>query len=346
MRVKDVATRLAGRQGLRLDPYDILIGDWPQVSLSSRLSAHELPDGEEEEPRVRDRVAAEQAPGLARQTEEPFRTAPLHPAGRPAFRATVEVEGGPNRQDACHLKPTAGCLHPILLLRSAETDPDEVGGRGLDALEIRFQLCGGGRPERRRRGSDYLEPLKVGHQAPFERLRDARGATVEVVPRTARAAAIHNREHKVRTRDPLASRSEAPGHPDQGHPVRRVQGAVLHRIEKGSGVVRCDHQMDIAEVGRPRGRGSHPFKDRLNRLFKAHHVDGHAEDPEPRHVLRPQASSDIEASPTESPTHATPRHRGRPRPGRSAAVRNGAPSSTNVHVSTPLSFLEVVAFTR
>jgi hypothetical protein len=79
---------------------------------------NQLRDGENKESRVVKEVAPPEPSWLRQKTEQPFQAASLHPTWRLRFRASQEIERGP---DAEHdgLNAPGMCSHPKVLLGTA-----------------------------------------------------------------------------------------------------------------------------------------------------------------------------------------------------------------------------------
>src|SRR5829696_2969552 len=84
------------------------------------------------EARVVAQVAPPQPARLAAEPEEPLEAAALHPVRRLRHEAGVEVERRADADEHRRLEPRAHPLHPLLLARHAEADPDDVGPLRVD----------------------------------------------------------------------------------------------------------------------------------------------------------------------------------------------------------------------
>src|SRR4249919_2948410 len=76
-------------------------------------------------------VPAPQPSRLAHQPKQPFKTALLHPGGRRALESGHEVEGRTDTHGDGHVEQRTMTVHPHLLLRSAQSDPQDIGVGGV-----------------------------------------------------------------------------------------------------------------------------------------------------------------------------------------------------------------------
>src|SRR5687767_10206200 len=156
---------------------------------------------EPHERRVVIEIAFPQPTRLCGQTKEPLETALLHPRRRLLFQSRVEVE---RRADANHYRRIDAIEmfgHPVLLLRRAQTDPDDVGARIIDQLDDVGVLFPGELSEWRRERAGNREPGKALRQSAREEICDAVIATVEKVTVARGHRSLAAREHQIGTVD-------------------------------------------------------------------------------------------------------------------------------------------------
>ena len=67
--------------------------------------------------------------------EDPGKSEPLHPRGSVGFHAGVDVEGEADGENHAAMNQMLVALYPSLLLRRAETDPNEIGRKSVDFIE-------------------------------------------------------------------------------------------------------------------------------------------------------------------------------------------------------------------
>src|SRR4051812_18557105 len=95
----------------------------------------ELPRELHQEGRVVVEVARQQSTRLLGNPISPLETAILHPRRRLRDAARMEVEGGPHGGHHRHVEPLAHVRHPLLLLRHADANPEDVRAVAMDACD-------------------------------------------------------------------------------------------------------------------------------------------------------------------------------------------------------------------
>src|SRR3954451_10542877 len=100
------------------------------------------------------RVAPPEAPRLLRQAVDPLEAVLLHPRRRLRHEPGVEVEGGADADEQRRIELGPHLRHPLLLLRLARPDPDDVGLQPVDLTQDPGLLVLGERPVGRRPAAD------------------------------------------------------------------------------------------------------------------------------------------------------------------------------------------------
>src|SRR3954469_21363132 len=85
------------------------------------------------EARVVAQIAPPQPPRLLSEAEEPLEAESLHERGRLRHQPGMEVEGGADADQDRRSQARAHAGHPLLLLRDADADPDDVRAGGVDS---------------------------------------------------------------------------------------------------------------------------------------------------------------------------------------------------------------------
>ena len=92
-------------------------------------------------------VAACETAGFGGKTVGPCEACALHPSRGIGFCAGIDIEGEADGKEDAAGEEGLEAFEEVVLLRGAETDPDEVGAQGLkflDDFRIIFQCAFGG----------------------------------------------------------------------------------------------------------------------------------------------------------------------------------------------------------
>src|SRR5215211_896301 len=188
---------------------------------SLRAPAQVLASKRQHEARVEVEVAGEQPARLLGDPVDPLEPALLHPRGRLRDPPRVEVEGGAHRAHDGDVEPLAHPRHPLLLLRHADADPEDVGTRVVDLVDERVLLLRRHRPERGRVAAHDVDPGVAPAQV--QRELDERALVAPAVEPDAMAAlgaAVAVAEHQLGAVDAvLQRRAQHVRGPDDRHPV-------------------------------------------------------------------------------------------------------------------------------
>ena len=156
-----------------------------------------MPREPEDEARVVAEVAPPQAARLLQQAERPLEPEPLQAVRGLALEAGVEVEGGADADEHGRLEAGAHGVHPLLLQRHAEADPDDVGVRGVELGGDLGGLLLGQLAERRVADAGDLEARVAGRQLVAQALERLRAAAVEEEALAGLGGALAGALHQV-----------------------------------------------------------------------------------------------------------------------------------------------------
>src|SRR5437667_1217556 len=240
-----------------------------------------------EECRIVPQVPAPQASRLCPQPEEPLKPAPLHPAGSSLLDSCVKVERRPDTDQHGSSETAQVSIHPTLLLRRAEPDPDDIGIGIVDLLDDRLIFRIADRPKRRAVGAcnshsgvSATNPLRQPPCAPLP-------TSIEEMAIALDDGALAAGQHQVRPAHLLDVRMTIePAEPDQGHAVRSHQaGTVVNRPESLVPLTLHDpvHACNADVLRLPL---SNPALDRLERLSHVDCAHPDAEDVDSLHPAR------------------------------------------------------------
>ena len=130
-------------------------------------------------------------------------------------------------------QPGVECLpvfrHEALLLRCAQSDPDDVGAGAGHVGAEGGGLVGVERAVGRRVGADDFESGKARAEFFAQQFRHARCATVEIMLQPGGAAGVAYGEHEVGT---IHAPDTARGEPNQRHAVGRGEKRLVENLPK------------------------------------------------------------------------------------------------------------------
>src|SRR5450631_4179841 len=106
-------------------------------------------------------ISRPQPTRLGHETKQPFETGALHEVWGLRLCASVKVKGSPDPNEEGWIKAITHFRHPLLLLGSAETDPDEMRLIGVNHGNVLIFLAGAQGAERRSIASAHFQTWKA-----------------------------------------------------------------------------------------------------------------------------------------------------------------------------------------
>ena len=195
----------------------------------------------------------------------------------------MDVERGPDTQEHRCLQPADVGIHPALLFRGAESNPDQVRRCGVDPGDDLVVLLRRQGSKRRRIGPHDPESRETGRQPSDELIRDPLAAAIEEARPALLGGAGAQREHQVRSvyaGHPPGARTVS--RPDHRHAVRRGQaGRVVDPQQLGIALA-LHHTVHAGDAHVVLLACRHPATDLVDRRRYVDSADADAEDVDPR----------------------------------------------------------------
>ena len=193
----------------------------------------ELTEDPDHEQRIVLEVPLPQSSWLAPETETPFEARALHPARGLAEAPGMEIKCGTdsNHKGDVELGKVLG--HEFFLFGCAQSNPHDVGVRGMDGLPKLCLFIGVQGAEGRLECARDLEFWETLEQAAAQFFGDTVGSPIEEMAVTSVFGQGEDGEHQVRTVHTfdLFEAAQAPD-PDQGHAIGSAKkGAIENSAE-------------------------------------------------------------------------------------------------------------------
>src|SRR5580658_3392438 len=156
----------------------------------------------------RHQVPFPQPLGLDEKAEQPLQTTVTHPCGRALEFSRVEIKSCSHSQHHRNQELRAMIVHPTLLLRGAQANPQHVGrGRLHPGYDLAFFFVRQGAKRRSVRASD--SDIVSFAQIFGQLLSNSRRTAIEKMT-VARSCLLAKRLHEIGTADPTANRMSVP----------------------------------------------------------------------------------------------------------------------------------------